>query len=60
MQGYWEHLQQLVSSGKPFATVTLVDVVASAPANIGAKMLVTPEGLFFYLFAGPSRAAKRG
>jgi len=47
MQGFWEQLQQLVSSGRPFVTVTLVDVVASAPANVGSKMLVTAEGLFF-------------
>ena len=52
MQGYWEHLQQLVSAGKPFVTVTLVDVIASAPANVGAKMLVTPEGLFFGTVGG--------
>ena len=52
MQGYWEHLQQLVSAGRPFVAVTLVDVVASAPANIGAKMLVTQEGLFFGTVGG--------
>src|SRR4051794_25100584 len=46
MQGFWEQLQLLVSSGRPFVTVTLVDVVASAPANVGSKMLVTPDGLF--------------
>lgn len=46
MQGFWENLQKLVLAGKPFVAVTLVDVVASAPANVGAKMLVTAEGLF--------------
>src|SRR5271154_122974 len=47
MNGYWEHLQNLVASGRPFAAVTLVDVIASAPANAGAKMLVTAEGQYF-------------
>ena len=47
MNGYWEQLQKLVASGKPFVAVTLVDVVASAPANAGAKMLVAAEGLCF-------------
>jgi xanthine dehydrogenase accessory factor len=45
MQGYWENLQKLVSGGRPFVAVTLVDVVASAPANVGSKMLVTDQGL---------------
>jgi xanthine dehydrogenase accessory factor len=45
MSSFWEHQQQLVAAGMPFVTVTLVDVVASAPATVGAKMLVTEEGL---------------
>jgi xanthine dehydrogenase accessory factor len=52
MDGYWEHLQQLVSTGRAFVAVTLVDVVASAPAVVGAKMLVTEEGLFFGTVGG--------
>ncbi len=52
MQGYWEHLQKLVSDGSPFVAVTLVDVVASAPANAGSKMLVTGDGLFFGTVGG--------
>jgi xanthine dehydrogenase accessory factor len=46
MHGYWEKFQKLVNSQTPFVSVTLVDVVASAPANVGSKMLVTAEGLF--------------
>ena len=52
MQGYWEHLQKLVTAGRPFVAVTLVDVVASAPANVGSKMLVSQEGLFFGTVGG--------
>jgi xanthine dehydrogenase accessory factor len=43
---YWENLQGLLASGRPFASVTLVDVIASAPQNVGAKMLVTADGLY--------------
>jgi xanthine dehydrogenase accessory factor len=52
MANYWEHLQQLVSEGNPFVAVTLVDVVASAPAPAGAKMLVTERGLQFGTIGG--------
>ncbi len=45
MSQYWENLQSLLASGRPFVSVTLVDVVASAPQNVGAKMLVTSAGL---------------
>ncbi len=46
MQSYWENLQHLLADGQPFVSVTLVDVVASAPADVGSKMLVTSDGLF--------------
>jgi xanthine dehydrogenase accessory factor len=58
MQGYWEALQRLVAEGRAFASVTLVDVVASAPANVGAKMLVTPDGLFHGSVGGGKIEAK--
>jgi xanthine dehydrogenase accessory factor len=45
MSAYWENLQGLLAEGRPFVSVTLVDVIASAPQNVGAKMLVTSEGL---------------
>ncbi len=45
MLSFWPHFQQLQSSGAPFCCVTLVDCVGSAPAERGAKMLVTREGL---------------
>jgi xanthine dehydrogenase accessory factor len=46
MSTYWENLEGLLSEGRPFASVTLVDIVASAPQDVGAKMLVTSDGLF--------------
>ncbi|BCM93913.1 hypothetical protein IAD21_05808 [Abditibacteriota bacterium] len=45
MQPYWPTFAGLQSSGTPFCSVTLVDAVGSAPADRGAKMLVTRAGL---------------
>lgn len=45
MQPFWPAFTSLQGSGAPFCTVTLVDSVGSAPADRGAKMLVTRAGL---------------
>ena len=45
MQPFWPAFAALQSSGAPFCTVTLVDSLGSAPADRGAKMLVTRAGL---------------
>ncbi len=45
MQPYWPTFAGLQSSGTPFCSVTLVDSIGSAPADRGAKMLVTRAGL---------------
>lgn len=58
MQGYWEALQRLVAAGEAFVSVTLVDVVASAPANVGSKMLVTRAGLVHGSVGGGKVEAK--
>jgi xanthine dehydrogenase accessory factor len=71
MHGYWEALQRLVNGtpgggsagraageGEPFVSVTLVDVLASAPANVGAKMLVTRAGLYHGSVGGGKIEAK--
>ena len=58
MHGYWEQLQRLVAGGEPFVSVTLVDVVASAPANVGSKMLVTAAGLYHGTVGGGKIEAK--
>ncbi len=36
---------ELASSHTPFVTVTLIEAVGSTPADTGAKMLVTDQGL---------------
>jgi xanthine dehydrogenase accessory factor len=58
MHGYWEALQRLVAAADPFVSVTLVDVVASAPANVGAKMLITREGHYHGTVGGGKIEAK--
>jgi len=39
-----EEMARLVSEGQPFAVVTLVDRKGSSPRDVGAKMLVLPNG----------------
>ena len=45
MQPFWPTFAQLQADGTPFCCVTVVDFAGSAPANRGAKMLVTRDGL---------------
>lgn len=56
--GYIERLAELAASGAPFASVTLVDVVGSTPADVGSKMLVTGAGLDFGTVGGGRVEAK--
>ena len=56
--GYIERLAELAASGAPFASVTLVDVVGSTPADVGSKMLVTAAGLDFGTVGGGRVEAK--
>ncbi len=45
MSPFWPLFAQLQADGTPFCVVTVVDTVGSAPADAGAKMLVTRDGL---------------
>jgi xanthine dehydrogenase accessory factor len=45
MATFFEKLNELALSNIPFVSVTLVDAQGSVPQEIGAKMLVTAEGL---------------
>lgn len=40
-----EQVLKLTKSGEPFVLVTLVNIKGSAPQNLGARMLVTPNGI---------------
>ena len=48
----WEACQKLTDSGTSFVMVTMSDVRGSAPQDLGAKMLVTAEGLYFGTVGG--------
>jgi xanthine dehydrogenase accessory factor len=45
MSVHYRKLQDLLAAGVPFVAVTLVESVASTPADAGSKMLVTADGL---------------
>jgi len=47
-----EKLNELYQTNVPFVSVTVVDVIGSAPQNQGAKMLVTQDGLHFGTVGG--------
>ncbi|HEX9983547.1 MAG TPA: xanthine dehydrogenase accessory protein XdhC [Thermoanaerobaculia bacterium] len=49
---YFESLNDLVQSGAPFVSVTVVDTMGSVPQDRGAKMLVTPAGRVFGTVGG--------
>jgi xanthine dehydrogenase accessory factor len=52
MSTYFEAVLDLYKSGRPFVSVTIVDSQGSVPQDIGSKMLVTNEGLFFGTVGG--------
>ncbi|HSP33727.1 MAG TPA: xanthine dehydrogenase accessory protein XdhC [Thermoanaerobaculia bacterium] len=47
MPTYFEALNELASSGRPFVSVTVVDTLGSTPQDRGSKMLVTSDGRYF-------------
>lgn len=47
MPTYFEALNELAASGRPFVAVTVVDTLGSTPQDRGSKMLVTSEGRWF-------------
>lgn len=49
---FFEALNELVASGVPFVSVTVVDTMGSVPQDRGAKMLVTSDGRFFGTVGG--------
>jgi xanthine dehydrogenase accessory factor len=48
----WEACQKLTETGTSFVMVTMTGVRGSAPQDLGAKMLVTLEGLHFGTVGG--------
>lgn len=59
----WESAQKLVESNTSFVMVTMIGVRGSAPQDLGAKILVTENGLHFGTVGGgkvEQAAIKRG
>jgi len=52
LHGFVEKLAELSHSGTPFVSVTMVNAVGSTPQDVGSKMLVTQEGIFFGTVGG--------
>jgi xanthine dehydrogenase accessory factor len=52
MPTFFEALNELMASETPLVTVTIVDAVGSVPQDRGAKMIVTPDGLYFGTVGG--------
>lgn len=48
----WQAAQQLTELGTSFVMVTMTGVRGSAPQEVGAKMLVTKDGLYFGTIGG--------
>jgi xanthine dehydrogenase accessory factor len=42
----WKHCETLTQNGTSFVMVTMTGVIGSAPQEVGAKMLVTCDGLY--------------
>lgn len=49
---FFEAFEELYNSKQSFVTVTLVNVRGSAPQNIGARMIVTSDGISFGTIGG--------
>jgi xanthine dehydrogenase accessory factor len=52
MPTFFEKLNELAASNVPFVSVIIVDAQGSVPQDVGAKMLVTRDGLFFGTVGG--------
>jgi xanthine dehydrogenase accessory factor len=49
---FFEKLNELIASRRPFVQVTVVDTNGSVPQDVGSKMLVTEEGIYFGTVGG--------
>jgi xanthine dehydrogenase accessory factor len=52
MIAFIEKLQELLDDNIPFVSVTMVDAQGSTPQDVGSKMLVTAEGLYYGTVGG--------
>ena len=52
LENFWLATLELYQNGTPFSIVTLVHVRGHAPQEMGAKMIVTPEGRYWGTVGG--------
>jgi xanthine dehydrogenase accessory factor len=58
MPTFFDAQSELLATGTPFATVTVVDVLGSTPQDRGSKMIVTSDGLHHGTVGGGKVEAK--
>ena len=52
MEDLWERAEEILASGKPFVLATIIRTRGSVPREVGAKMVVPPEGQPFGTIGG--------
>ena len=52
MEDLWERAEELLAAGKPFVLATIIRTRGSVPREVGAKMVVPPEGQPFGTIGG--------
>ena len=52
MSLFFEKLNELHGCSRPFVLVTVVDTIGSVPQDVGSKMLVTSDGLYYGTVGG--------
>src|SRR5436189_6322373 len=52
MENLWERAEELLTAGKPFVLATIIRTRGSVPREVGAKMVVPPQGQPFGTIGG--------
>src|SRR5881296_2570685 len=52
MENIWERAEDLLAEGKPFVLATIIRTRGSVPREVGAKMVVPPQGQPFGTIGG--------
>ena len=52
MQDLWERAEEILADGKPFVLATIIRTRGSVPREVGAKMVVPPDGQPFGTIGG--------
>ncbi len=52
MEDLWERAEEILASGKPFVLATIIRTRGSVPREVGAKMVIPPDGQPFGTIGG--------